>query len=95
MSFAVNLTDKALKKIAGWQLPGIVQIEILERLYEELAPHPSPHLRRLPPPADIMEYSFFMTEVGDPPSDYLLAFTVVYAADEETLIIKNCSYLMI
>ncbi len=49
MSFAVSLTDDVLKKIAGWSLPGIVQNEILERLYEELAPHPSAHLQRLPP----------------------------------------------
>jgi hypothetical protein len=95
MSFAVRLSDEVLRKIAGWRLPEIVQIEILERLYEELAPRPSMHLRRLPPPADHMEYSFCMTAAGDPPSDYLLAFTVVYAADEETLIIKNCSHLIL
>ena len=95
MSFAVKITEEVLKEVDGWRLPGIVQVEILERLYEELAPHPSRHLRRLPPPADIMEYSFVMTGVGDPPSDYFLGFTVVYAADEETLIIKNCSYLVV
>ncbi len=42
-----------------------------------------------------MEFCFTMTGVGEPPSDYLLAFTVVYAADEETLIIKNCLHLIL
>ena len=86
MSFDVRLGGEVLAMITGWRLPGIVQTEILERLYEELAPHPSKHLRRLPPPADNMEYSFCLTGVGDPPSDYLFAFNVVYAADEETII---------
>jgi hypothetical protein len=38
MSFGVDLNDEVIEMIARWQLPGIVQIEILERLYEELAP---------------------------------------------------------
>jgi hypothetical protein len=95
MSFGVELSNEVLKMIAGWQLPGIVQLEILERLYEELAPHPSKHLRRLPPPADNMEYSFCMTGVGDPPLDYLFAFNVVYASDEETIVIKDCLYMIL
>jgi hypothetical protein len=95
MSFAVEMNDEMIETIDGLQLPGIVLNEILERIYEELAPHPSKHLRRLPPPADIMEYSFTMTGVGDPPSDYLFTFDVVYAADEETIIIKDCLHLIL
>jgi hypothetical protein len=49
----------------------------------------------VPPPADNVEYSFCMTGVGDPPSDYLLAFNVIYATDEETIIIKDCLCLII
>jgi hypothetical protein len=95
MSFAVDLSEEVIEIIASWRLPGIIQNEILERLYEELAPHPSRHLRRVPPPVDNMEYSFCITGVGEPPSDYLFAFTVLYASDEETIVIKDCLYLII
>jgi hypothetical protein len=49
MSFAVKLSDEVLDMITSWRLPGIVQNEILERIYEELAPQPSKHLQRLSP----------------------------------------------
>jgi hypothetical protein len=36
-----------------------------------------------------------MSGVGDSPSDYLFAFQVIYAADEETIIIKDCLHLVL
>ena len=95
MSFDVELSDEIIQMIAAWLLPPTVQDEILERLYEELAPQPSKHLRLLPPPADHLEYVFTMTGVGEPPRDYLFAFNVLYGADEQTIIIRDCLYLVL
>ena len=53
----------------GWKLPALVQSEILEKLYEELAESPTRHLRMLPPPADALEYSFCIAAGGDSPMD--------------------------
>ncbi len=94
-SFAIDRIKSVRAKIDGWKLDGRLQIEILERLYEELAERPTAHLRRLPPPADIREYQFCLYGIGDPAKDHLFVFTVVDAADEQTLIIKDCSHLSI
>jgi hypothetical protein len=95
MSFAIVLTDSVRQRITEWRLSPGLQSEILERLYEELAPNPKRHLKRLNEPADILEYSFCVQNQGVPAFDYLFCFSVAYATDEETLIIRDCQFLKI
>jgi len=77
MSYDVDLSQLVMSKLQGWRLPARVQSEILERIYEELAESPTRHLKRLPPPAAIMEYSFCIVGEGEPSRDYLFSFTVL------------------
>jgi hypothetical protein len=95
MSFAVVLTELVRRRIGKWKLSGRLQSELLERIYEELASSPIRYLRRLEAPADVLDYSFIVESEGDPPYDYLFTFSVLYAADEETIIVWDCDYLSI
>jgi len=59
---------------------------------DRLTSNPSQYLIRIGPPHDVLQYDLVVREPGNPPCDYLFAFTVFYATDEETLVIKDCEY---
>ncbi len=94
MSYEVVIPPSSRAKIEGWGLPAYLLFRIEERLlYGDLAEHPNRHLQRLPPPADILQYSFRIADRETPPRNYLFIFDVVYAADEQRLVIRDCEYL--
>jgi hypothetical protein len=95
MSFAIDLPNEIQRKIGLWGISARLQSELLERLYEELAESPTRHLKRLANPSDILEYSYCVEREGIPPYDYLFSFSIAYATDEETLIVRDCEYLRI
>jgi len=93
MSFEIFITESVKDKIRGWRLSPYLIFRIEERLYGELADHPSRRLQRLPKPADILQFSFCVEGKEEPPLDYLFVFDVAYTVDEERLVIRDCDYL--
>lgn len=93
MSFEVIITESVKRKIDDWKLSPYLIFRIEDRLYGELAFSPSKHLERLPKPADILQYSFCITETGETPQTYLFVFNVAYTVDETGIVIRDCEYL--
>jgi hypothetical protein len=69
--------------------------EVLEHLDEDLAENPSLRLEMIPDENESPRYLFSVRGEGDPPRDYLFEFEVVYHSDEQTLIIRDCDYLVL
>jgi len=94
MSYEVIVPEKIKRKIAGWNLSSYLLFRIEDRLiYGDIAEHPNRHLQRLPKPADILQYSFLVTDQGTPARTYLFVFDVAYTVDERCLVIRDCDYL--
>ncbi len=91
MSYSVTLSDESRKKIVGWKLSGHLIREILDGL-DRLGDNPSRHLIRIVAPHDVLQYDLVVREPGDPPRDHLFIFTVLYATDEERLIVVACDH---
>jgi hypothetical protein len=91
MSYAVELTRAAARKIQGWNLSSHLHREILKGL-DQLADDPNRHLIRVGPPHDVLQYDLIVREPLNPPRDHLFVFTVVYATDEERLLVVECDH---
>ena len=92
MSYSVRLSDDVRRKISGWKLSSHVIREVLKGL-DQLSQNPTGHLIRIGPPHDTLQLDVVARDPGDPPRDYLVALSVRYHADEETLVVYDCECL--
>jgi hypothetical protein len=93
MSYSVRLNDETTRKISRWRLSSHVIRELLKGL-DRLGRHPE-CLVRIGPPHDVLQFDVGVREPGSPPRDLLFAFSVKYHADEETLIVYDCEFLLV
>ncbi len=91
MSYAVDLVESVVKEIVGWNLSSHLQREFLRGL-DELGSDPNRLLIRVGPPIDALQHDLVVHEPGIPGRDHLFTFTVLYAADEETLHVVACDH---
>jgi hypothetical protein len=91
MSYVVELTRAAARKIHGWNPSSHLYREILKGL-DQLADNPNRHLIRVGPPHDVLQYDLIVREPVDPPRDHLFVSTVLYATDEERLLVVECDH---
>jgi hypothetical protein len=89
MSYSVQLGSEARRKIAEWLLPKEGISAILRRM-DELSETPSRFLLRIASSTHIMESDVVYRDPGPPERDCLIALSVRYGIDEETLIIVDC-----
>jgi hypothetical protein len=54
---------------------------------DRLGSNPNRHLIRVGPPDDVLQYDLIVNEPLVPPRDHLFVFTVLYATDEEFLLV--------
>jgi hypothetical protein len=94
MSYSARLNDESRRKIGGWKLSSHVIREILDGL-DRLALNPPRHLIRIGPPDDTLQFDVAARDPGPPALDYLISLSVRYHADEETLLIYDCDYLVL
>lgn len=94
MSYSVELAEKVVKTVVGWNLSSRLQNEILKRL-DALGISPNRCLARLPAPADHLVFQFVARDPGEPPRNCLFSFSVAYRDDEQTLVDFDCDLLSI
>lgn len=83
-----------MRTITSWRLSSHLIREVLGHL-DRLAEGPIRHLVRVPPPLDLMMYEFRAYDPDDPNADYVFNFSVLYHADEETLLIVGCDFIRV
>jgi hypothetical protein len=89
MSYSVQLAKDARRKIADWRLPKEGMDAILRRM-DELSENPGRHLIRVPSSLHVLQADVVYRDPGPPPRDCLIALSVRYGVDEETLHIVDC-----
>jgi hypothetical protein len=94
MRYFPETTTPVREKIASWALSASVIKKLLDAI-DELGKHPQEHLERLDVEENVLRFAVSMPREGNPPMDYLFDFSVLYDADEETLVIHDCDYLML
>ncbi len=92
MSYSVRLVKAARLKVVDWQLPPKGMRAILQRM-DELSENPSRHLIRVGSSAHVLEADVVYRDPGPPPLYCLIALSVRYGVDEETLHIVDCDRL--
>jgi len=90
MSYGVDFDERAQAEFYSWDLPIELYDEIERLLVEELSMNPTRYLRHVPKVPNAMEYICRITWQGQ---RHMFFFRVKYHADEETLLIKQCSHL--
>jgi hypothetical protein len=93
MSYSVELKQKVAEKISGWG-PSSHVIGAILRGLDRLALHPNQQLIRVGPPHDKLQFDLPVLDPATPDYEYLYAFTVLYGADEESLIVVDCERLV-
>jgi hypothetical protein len=93
MPYRVHIRPAVAKKIAGWALSDYVLVDVYLFLNEVLASDPMRFLRRVPRPFDGMVYEFSLIDPENRLRQHFFVFQVVYAQDEQSLIIANGAYL--
>lgn len=89
MSYSVQFTRDAMRKIAEWRLPPEGIQAILRRM-DELSDMPSRQLLRIASSSHVLESDVVFSEPGPPERDCLITLSVRYGIDEETLYIVDC-----
>lgn len=92
MSFRVEITPSVRRKLAGWNLPDFLLVEVYLRLREELGERPTDLMRRTQQPFDGMEYRFTLIDPGNRLCEHLCVFHVLFSQDEEALLVVNFGY---
>lgn len=88
MSYSVQLAEDARQKIADWRLPKEGITAIFRRM-DELSEMPSRYLLRIESSPHILETDVVYRDPGPPARDCLIALSVRYGLDEETLFIVD------
>jgi hypothetical protein len=89
MSYSVRLDDHAQQKLGEWRLPKEGISAILRRM-DELSDNPSRYLIRIASSTHVLETDVVYRDPGPPQMDCLIALSVRYSVDEETLYIVDC-----
>jgi hypothetical protein len=89
MSYSVQLGKEARRKFAEWRLPKEGISAVLGRM-DELSERPSRYLLRIESSLDVLQTDVVYRDPGPPVRDCLIALSVRYSVDEETLIIVDC-----
>jgi hypothetical protein len=89
MSYSVQLGKEAKRKIAEGNLPK-EGISAVLRGMDDLSERPSRILLRIESSLHILETDVVYSDPDPPPRDCLIALSVRYGVDEETLIIVDC-----
>lgn len=84
MSYKVVLASALRKRIAKWQLPDSLLVDVYLRL-QSLADKPADQLVRLETPFAGMIYAFALIDPADRMTEYRFLFEVRYGQDEQTL----------
>jgi hypothetical protein len=92
MSFAVRFRRSVRRRIARWNLPDDLLVEVFLRLTEDLSTTPSQLLRRTTAPFDGMAYTFPAVDRSNRVYGYAFIFHVRYGADEQTLWVVSGGY---
>jgi hypothetical protein len=93
MSFVVKLRDSVRRKIARWNLPDWLMVEIYLRLNERLANDPAQALVRVRQPFDGMMFHLSLVDPYHRLTQHDCYFHIMYSQDEETLDVVNFGYL--
>jgi hypothetical protein len=93
MPFRVQIRPAIARKVAGWGLSDYVLVEVYLYLNELLPTDPTRFLRRVRRPFDGMVYEFSFIDPENRLRQHFFVFQIVYAQDEQTLIIANGAYL--
>jgi hypothetical protein len=83
----------ARRQIAGWRLPDAVLVEVYLRLTEQLPAAPLALLIRAREPFDGMSYPFRLLDPANRLVEHHFTFSVIYAADKETLLVLRGAYV--
>ena len=93
MSFRVRIPEPTRRKIAAWDLPDFLIVEIYTRLRERLADHPARQLVRMREPFDGMVYGFSIVDPGNRLLEHTCFLHIMYSQDEQSLEAVNFGYL--
>jgi hypothetical protein len=93
MPYRVQIRQNVVRKIAGWNLSDSVLVDVYLYLNEVLPADPPTFLRRTRQPFDGMVYEFNFIDSDNRLCEHFFVFQVVYAQDEQTLIIANGAYI--
>ena len=93
MSYSIRVAERVRRKIASWRLPESA-LEALPRRLEELQERPNRILIRVEDSPHALQTDVVIHDPGPPARDYLIALSVRYGADEETLYIVDCDRLV-
>lgn len=93
MSYKVNIPGPVRRKIAGWNLPDWLMVEIYLRLDERLVNHPARTLIRGRQPFDGMMYHLSVVDPYHRLTQHDCYFHILYSQDEQTLDVVNFGYL--
>jgi len=94
MRYWPKLTKPTSEKIAKWALSANIIRKLLDAI-DELGENPGKHLKRVEGEENALMYAVSIPREGSPPMDHLFDFSVIYAADEETLSIFDCDHLVL
>ena len=92
MSFKVRIPSPMQRKIALWNLPDPILVEVYLRLHEDLSSQPQLRLVPRRRPFKGMNYSFGVSDQSNRLRHYIFSFQIVYGQDEETLTVIDGSY---
>ena len=93
MSYRIRVAEKVRRKVASWCLPESA-LEALPRRLDELKDRPSRILIRVDGSPHALQTDVVIHDPGPPARDHLIALSVRYGADEETLYIVDCDRLV-
>jgi hypothetical protein len=89
MSYSVRLDDEVEDVIIGWRPPKERISAILRRM-DELSEMPSRYLLRIESAEHVLQSDVAYHDPGPPARDCIIALSVRYGVDEETLTIVDC-----
>ena len=92
MSYRVTIPNHIQRRIARWELPDFLIVEIHLRLRDELGCNPQHHLHSLAGSYQGMEYRFSLIDPMNRLCEHICTFWIVYSQDEESLIVMNFVY---
>ena len=80
------------QRMAAWNLPDFLVVDIYLRLRDELGQHPPQYLRPIPGSIGGMEYRFAVVDPEDRLCEHVCVFLVMFSQDEESLEVVGFQY---
>jgi hypothetical protein len=92
MSFRVEIPPSVRRRIAAWNLPDALVVEIYLRLRDDLGQNATSCLQRISKPFDGMAYRFTLIDPENRLCEHICTFPVLFSQDEQSLIIAGFAY---